>query len=799
MVPRVRRLSQLALVLGPALVVGCFGKSHNPSYFPWLLPPGDIIPTHAKPPGRGYYANFDPHAIRLEVRPVETTSPVRNHQVLIATIYDAQGKPRRARRVEWMVEGVGNVIEVDESGFHPGRGYKIDNRYAVSYTNTFEHLITRGNNNPLDDFMLRPGQSWCVVSSAVEGDTHVTVYAPEIFNWENNKVTVGIRWVDAGWMLPQPAPARAGTQQVLTATVIRHSDKQPLAGYRVRFRVLDGPPGLFLDSRGPEAVAISDLRGNASVTLAQAAPQQGANRIGIEIIRPPDPTSPSGVGVTIGRGEVVQQWLGPSVGLNLSGPPTAAVGQEVAFAIAVTNPGQIETQTQTVRMSVPEGLRYVRSQPPAIADANQLTWTLGTLAAGQAHALQAVFSPTRPGPVTATAEVATLEGLRDQRSVTTQVTAPQLKVAVTGPAEGTVGTPFTYQITVSNPGDGPATRVVLTAELSPALKHERRTRRVEMDVGNLGPGESRAVPLALTPRQVGELATKITATADGNLRDAAEHVIVVRQAQMSLDIKGPKVRYVGRPAEWTIRANNTGDVPISNVVLKTELPAELAFIEASDGGQVAPNAVVWDLGTLQPNDHRAVKLVTNPVRLAPLVAPVATVSGVPGVQAQARAELEIRGLPAFSTRIEKVGDPAPVGGRVTYHVTVTNTGSLPGNGVTVEASLPPELRVVNANGPVQPRVGERAVAFPGVNSVQPRQTLRYTIETQAVKAGDARFEVKVNSDALSAGGAVTKQESTRVYEPMNGRPRASPRDATPPPPPASTGSAGADRGGEFAT
>src|SRR5258707_6999799 len=46
-------------------------NTHNPSYFPYLLPFGDIIPTHAKPPGGGYYANFDPNAVRLEVRPMK--------------------------------------------------------------------------------------------------------------------------------------------------------------------------------------------------------------------------------------------------------------------------------------------------------------------------------------------------------------------------------------------------------------------------------------------------------------------------------------------------------------------------------------------------------------------------------------------------------------------------------------------------------------------------------------------------------------------------------------------------------
>ncbi len=111
----------LGLLAGLAgLLSGCFGGNENPSYFPYLLPFGDVIQTHAKPISPGYYANFDPHAVRLEVRPLESTNQVRTQYVLIATVYDEKGQPRRNRRVEWMLEGVGNLIEVDESGRHAG-------------------------------------------------------------------------------------------------------------------------------------------------------------------------------------------------------------------------------------------------------------------------------------------------------------------------------------------------------------------------------------------------------------------------------------------------------------------------------------------------------------------------------------------------------------------------------------------------------------------------------------------------------------------------------------------------------
>ena len=116
------RLFLLLLAALPATAGGCFGGTQNVSYFPYLWPFGDIIPTHAKPGGSGYYANFDPHAVRLEVRPLgpeNATNQVRTQHVLIATVYDEKDKPRRQRRVEWIIEGVGNIIEADEHGCTP--------------------------------------------------------------------------------------------------------------------------------------------------------------------------------------------------------------------------------------------------------------------------------------------------------------------------------------------------------------------------------------------------------------------------------------------------------------------------------------------------------------------------------------------------------------------------------------------------------------------------------------------------------------------------------------------------------
>jgi uncharacterized repeat protein (TIGR01451 family) len=754
---------KLLLAAGFGLLPGCFGVSQNPSYFPHLLPTGDIIQTHAKPPGPSYFSNFDPHAVRLEVRPLESTDPVRTQHVLIATIYDETGKPRRDRRVEWMLEGVGNIVEVDESGLFPGRGYKVDNKYAVSYTDYCAHRFTRGNANPNDDFVIRPGQTWCVVSSAVEGDTHVTVYAPEIANWDTHKVFVTKHWVDAEWVLPPPAVNRAGSEHVVTTRIIRHTDRQPLSNYRVRYRILDGPPAVFLPNRTQEAVAVSDLSGNASASLVQVTPQPGVNRLGIEIIRPPDPSSPSGVGIIIGRGETSKEWQAPQVTLALTGPPTAVVNQELPLTMAITNTGQVEVQASTVRETLPDGVQFVRATPRATLEGNQLIWTLGLQPGGKTETLQVVLRPTRVGPVTNCASVTTVEGLRDEKCVTTQITPPQvaqLKLAVNAPAGGTIGVPVTLPITVTNPGTGPATNVLLSAAFDPGLEHDTHANPVELPLGTLGPGESKTVPLVLTPRREGRLVTRITATAEGGLSTTAEAALTVQAVKVAITKTGPRARYVDQPVTWQITVTNPSEVALNHVVIRDPLPAQVAFTNATELGQLISGQVVWNVGTLPPHQQKVVQVTARCVQRTPHAVNTAVATADPGVQEQAEAALEILGLPAFSLEIRKTGDPVQVGGKTTYRIAVTNTGSLPATGVEIVARVPPEMRVSGTDGPTKARVDGQNVLFPALEALPPRQTATYTVEVTALRPGDVRFQVELRSSTLRE--PVIKQESTTI-------------------------------------
>lgn len=778
---RMRFRALLPLVVCAA-TAGCYGVSHNPGLLRYLKPGGDIVRTHAKPPGRGYFQDFDPSACRLEVVPLESTSPARSQVVLIARVTDGAGEPLKNRRVEWMLEGAGHIIEVDESGYFPGRGYKVDNRYAVSYTDHFEHRIKR-TRNPADDFLIRPGQSWCVVTSAVEGDTQVTVYAPEISDWSANRVVVAHHWVDAGFSLPQAVAAKSGQQALLTTNIFRHTDRQPLAGYRVRYRIMDGPAAVLLPGRGPEAIVTSDINGNATVGLMQVEPGLGRNRVFIEILRAPDPSLPSGSALGVARGETTVDWGAPAVSLAPVVPPSINVGQEVPLALTVTNTGKLEAKTVTVRAFIPEGAKYLRSNPPAAVEGNLLVWTLPSVPGGGSKTVEAVFQPAAAGVLMSRARVDTAEGVKDERTATTQVlpaAAPGLKVSLTGPSaaviaegpRGATGLPTTFLINVSNPGTSAINKLILRADFDAGLGHASGASKVELPVGAIEAGATKTVPLTLQPLKVGPAALRVRATADGNLAEQAEQKIQVQTAKLTLNLKSSPVRYVGRPVVFDVQVTNAGQTPLGDVAVRDLLPPELSFV-SSVPPTAAGREVVWTVGTLQPGESKTVQLTAAANGVTQKTVNIVQAMGYPVVpgdpkpvnlptplQAQAEAVVAIQGVPAIRMAVTDLVDPIEVGGRTTYQIQVINQGSMVATQVSVAGVIPPQMRFVAAKGPLPYRVEGQRVIFEPLPSLDIGQSITFTIDVDAAEAGDARFRAELSGANLRE--PLVKEESTNV-------------------------------------
>jgi uncharacterized repeat protein (TIGR01451 family) len=788
-------LSGLLPLLALLPAGGCFGTA----------PPASL--SSASPPAAAQ-AVARP-GTRLEVKPARAVSPIRTEQVLIATVID--GNSPRRRQVEWKLEGAGTIVAVDEGGDLFARGHRVNGHSAVTYTGPARH-VSRGTGSPADDFTVEAGQTWCVISSQVEGDTQVTVQAPGLTGPECKQL-ITQHWVDARWSLPPVQAVRAGTPVVLLTTLFRNSDvRQPLAGYRVRYRILEGPPALFTPGQSGEAVVATDSEGRAAVSLVQAHPGPGGNRVGVEIFRP-DFSSGDLTAALLGQGDTTVEWQAPALALEGVLPPTAVLGQEVSCVLTVRNTGSLPARFVTVKAPLLEGMAYVRSNPPAIADKGQLVWTLDPLAGPGTRTLEVVYRPLRTGTCAGRARVTAAEeapgrqpagSLAVEGAFQTQVVPepePRLRVEVNGPGTGLVlhgnasatAAPLTYQLTVSNQGTDTIRNARVRMELDPALEPESGVNPVEWPVGDLAPGTRRTLAVRLRPERAGRAVNRITALADNKVVGQGEQVITIQEAGVNLTLTGPASRHVGKPIAWELEVANAGATPLAQVVVSDLLPPELQFDSASDGGRPQGQTVVWMVGDLKPKEVRKLQLKTTGSRAAPRVvcqaqvtavavteaAPAANAPGPagaspsppvggPGPRAQAEAAVALLGLPAFKLKVAGRG-PIEVGERTSYTIDLINQGTLPGSGLRVVGTLPPQVQLVAA-GPVPYQVEGQKVVFAPVDNLPVGYMVRYMVEVQGSKPGEARFRAELSSPLLQQ--PVARENSIAVHgvEPTAGTP-----------------------------
>src|SRR5262249_48157031 len=153
-------------------LAGCTGVARDPGPAP--IPPPASLPssplssdrprTPAEPTSRVATRDFESHGRGVVIRPVEASNAVRTQCVVVATVYDDNGEPRPGRRVDWTLEGAGQIVEVAEGSLLYGRGRKIDNHNAVTFTDAHEHTIKGGTGRPEDEIVIRPGHTWGTIS-----------------------------------------------------------------------------------------------------------------------------------------------------------------------------------------------------------------------------------------------------------------------------------------------------------------------------------------------------------------------------------------------------------------------------------------------------------------------------------------------------------------------------------------------------------------------------------------------------------------------------------------------------------
>ena len=439
-------------------------------------------------------------------------------------------------------------------------------------------------------------------------------------------------------------------------------------------------------------------------------------------------------------------------------PDEIQVGKPAIFQIKLRNTGSVAAHDVEIHDELPRGTRLLSTNPRAsVGVRGELVWPVGTIKPGEEVTAEIELMPVAEGEIGSVASVRFTTDV----SVRTRATKPELVVQTSAPAQVLIGQDMTLTITVSNPGSGTATNVVLEERVPPGFVHPAGTE-LEYEVGDLMPNESRQLQLNLTAERPGPTANVLVARGDASLEVEDQVPIEVVAPQLDVLVEGPKRRYLDREATYTLSITNPGTAPAQQVALVAHLPPGLRFVKANNAGHYdeASQSVHWQLEELPVQETGQVMLTAMPVEIGQQVLAVRATSDL-GLSVERELPVTVEGIAAILFEVVDVDDPVEVGGETTYEIRVLNQGSKEATNVRLAVLLPPEMRPVAAEGPARYALEPNRVLFEGLSRLAPKADTTYRVRVQGLQPGDLRVRVQLTTDEIRT--PVTKEESTRVY------------------------------------
>lgn len=547
-------------------------------------------------------------------------------------------------------------------------------------------------------------------------------------------------------------------------------DSQPLtqqAAGDARYVASDNSPAVPAGDYGPSGATPAPRQSAADYDLPQQPSTGGhdfnrsATPLETGLAAMGDITPTPGLTNTPGTGRPGERLLegvqNPSITIQKLAPEEIQVGKRCTFAIRVQNTGQRTAQNVKIVDEVPLGTELVGTAPRASVSGSQLVWDIGTLSVGEERTVEVELIPTEEGDLGSVATVT----IATQASAKARCTKPELALRLSCKPQVHAGQQQLVQIEVTNPGTGVATGVMLLETVPKGVTHEAGPA-LEFEVGTLRPGESRRLELVLTAEEAGKISNVMTARADASLQVQASCEFEVIAPELQLQVEGPKVRYLERPATYHVTINNPGTAAAKEVQLVTQLPKGLQFVSANNMGEYDPgsHSVHWSLAELPANERGTVELVALPVEAGEHTLQIAT-KAREGLEDRTEAHVTVDGIVALMFEVVDVESPIEIGGETTYEIRVVNQGSKVASNVQVAALMPQGMRAISGQGESRHTIQGDRVIFSPLPQLAPKAESVFRIHAQGLRAGDQRVRVQVTSDEVQQ--PITKEVSTRVY------------------------------------
>lgn len=447
------------------------------------------------------------------------------------------------------------------------------------------------------------------------------------------------------------------------------------------------------------------------------------------------------------------------VRLDKTVPNQVESGKDFEYSITVTNVTNTTLSDVVLTEEIPEGFKYTSANPSAEIDGNRIVWTMETL------------RPKESSKVTVAGVADDIAELQYCTTVATPIVPMCAKVAVVKPRlEIQRSIPGGVQLcdvipvryVVSNVGTGSAQDVRVVDTLPEGLTTNDGLSEFVIEVGTLAPGQTREYRGNLKAAKAGTFVTKATAvTADGLKVETESTNTIVGQPVLAIEQTGPEKEYLGRAVTYEMTVTNVSDTPARNVVIESEIPADITSMKTTAGAKLVGSKLVWRVGALGPNASKTVKASFTPTKAGTMANRVtATAECTESVTATAKTE--VKTIPAVLLEVIDVEDPVEVGDNSTYIIQVTNQGSATSKNIRVTCILEDNMEYVSSTGATAGSVDGSTVTFTPLETLARKSRATWKVTVKALKAGDVRFKVILQSDDLER--PVEETEATRIYE-----------------------------------
>lgn len=447
----------------------------------------------------------------------------------------------------------------------------------------------------------------------------------------------------------------------------------------------------------------------------------------------------------------------PRLQVLLKGPHDMPVGTPADYQVLVRNVDDIPLDGVILRLEIPNGVTINQGKPShgelqlerTPDGATLLTWSFADLAAFQNASAPLQLTAKSPRNFAIAMDWTLLPKTGEAQI---EVRQAKLELALEGPSEAEYGVANMYRLHVRNPGSAVAKNVHV--KLGAASFEASETQ-----IPEILPGEQQSIDVELTFNEKGTMSIEAEADA-AELHSAASINVLVKQASITAAITGSNRVYHGEPSSYEVRVQNAGDLDSRIVRAELTVPEGAEVLGKPSGATMVNNRLTWDIPSLKTG-----QVLTFPIELNLWSA---------GEHKLALATTTAHGQPSLAsitTVVEAIADlklvvndpvaPAPVGGTVTYEMSITNRGSRAATNVRAVAQFSDGIEPIHADGG-QHRIVTGQVIFEPLTRIEAGETKVLRVQAKAGAAGTHRFRAEVRSDESDL--RLVQEETTQYLE-----------------------------------